>query len=330
MLVENQQSARAICPMRAGLPWKIQADISLIHIAEEKSLKRRLIYAAVVLPRAGLANQLFVWARAAKFCLGHDTRLLNPVFTKPHIGPILRGEKDFRFYIGLFRTVGAREISGLKKLWVKLVSRRMSKEHWDSISPDSSSVRPRLVVFRRTTENFNEINGCHRELGIWLHEMTHPRWLESYSEVGEILVGMHVRLGDFSGSIRHPISWYVDAVQFVHSIAGVVPVSVFSDGSDSELIELLSLPGVTVVRTGSAISDLLALSRSQFLIGTGTSTFSAWAAFLGQMPAFTRLGNSFSSFGLENTENKFVGEWDPRSPDAHLLVELSRLENSGL
>ena len=81
------------------------------------------------------------------------------------------------------------------------------------------------------------------------------------------------------------------------------------------------------MQTGSAISDLLALSRSKFLIGTGSSTFSAWAAYLGQMPAMTRLGNPFSWFNLKNREGRFIGEWDANRPNAdhRLTLELQRV-----
>lgn len=140
-----------------------------------------------------------------------------------------------------------------------------------------------------------------------------------------IKVGMHVRLGDISGHQRHPISWYIDAVDFLRSIAGNVPVSVFSDGSDQELSPILQLPNMRLVRTGSAISDLLALSSCQFLIGNGCSSFSAWAAYLGQMPTFTRLGNSFSWFDLQNTQGHFIGEWDPAKPDDQLVREIKSL-----
>ena len=283
------------------------------------------LYALAQVPGSGLGNQLFVWARAANFCLENDARLLRTVFTKPHIGPLLRREKDSRLYIGLFTSVAGKEIDGPRKLWVKLTSSKIAEKEWVVADKRDASEGPRLVVFRRTSESFEPINGWHEEIGNWLRGMTKRRWLDATDAVGDICVGMHVRLGDFSGRVRHSISWYAEAVEFTHSIAGQVPITVFSDGSEDDLKDLLALPDVTLVRTGSAISDILALSRSRFLIGTGSSSFSAWAAYLGQMPALTRQGNPFSWFGLVNSQNRFIGEWDSAAPDGGLIRELDSL-----
>jgi len=59
-------------------------------------------------------------------------------------------------------------------------------------------------------------------------------------------------------------------------------VTVFSDGTDEQLAPVLSLPGVR--RAAPAVVDLIRMSRARVLVTTGTSSFSAWAAYLGGMP----------------------------------------------
>lgn len=57
----------------------------------------------------------------------------------------------------------------------------------------------------------------------------------------------------------------------------------FSDGNDEELRMLTSHPNVTRVFFGNAIADIVAISRCKMLIASD-STFSAWGAFMGNVP----------------------------------------------
>ena len=95
----------------------------------------------------------------------------------------------------------------------------------------------------------------------------------------------------------------------------------FSDGSDEELEELLQLPKVSRLFTGSALGDILALSKCNAIIGSD-STFSGWGAFLGQVPVvfpkqhFGRvLKNNEQELVLVNLKelgklNSWVKQWE--------------------
>lgn len=277
-------------------------------------------YAAVEFPRAGLANKLFVLARAVVYCAEHGGVLLQPNYFSFKLGPLLRRETDLRTYLGLFEKHPTVEIGGMRKAVIWASTKKVFEQ-----SPPPHLCAGAIRVFRRTCETFDGINGYNELLSSYLQETTRPKWLAAAERVGAVEIGVHVRLGDLTGHSRHPIEWYVDAVEFVRSIAGPLAVTVFSDGRDSELAPLLAMPGVHVARTGSAISDMLALSRSRFLIGTGSSTFSAWAAYLGQMPAMTRVSNPFSWWALENVHGRFIGEWNPTCPDEKLIENISAL-----
>ena len=75
---------------------------------------KKYVYAD--LPRTGLCNMLFPWARAVLYARNHSLPLLAPEWVKlGRIGPWLRGERDKRYYFGQFTNEGY--IRGLKKWW---------------------------------------------------------------------------------------------------------------------------------------------------------------------------------------------------------------------
>jgi hypothetical protein len=106
----------------------------------------------------------------------------------------------------------------------------------------------------------------------------------------------HIRLGDFrappSDELRRtfrdgeriPPTWYVRAIKQVRNAYPDLPVHVYSDGHEHELAEITSIGGVTLKREPNDVADLLALAQARLLIGS-SSTFSRWAAFLGNMPS---------------------------------------------
>lgn len=120
-------------------------------------------------------------------------------------------------------------------------------------------------------------------------------------------VSLHVRLGDFAATphqddphrpatnTRVPMHWYVDMLQGIRARQGrAVQAYIFSDGTDEELAPLLALDNCLRIGFGSAIADLLALSRAEILIASG-STFSMWASYLGRMPVIWPPGHKKQS-----------------------------------
>ncbi|MDQ6670038.1 MAG: alpha-1,2-fucosyltransferase, partial [Chloroflexota bacterium] len=166
-----------------------------------------------------------------------------------------------------------------------------------------------------------------------LRAMTRQRWLRRADELGEVSVGIHVRRGDFvearseedfilRGGIRTPMEWFVQSIRAIRKIRGYsVPALVVSDASDRALADLLQEERVARVDTGSAIGDLLVLSRAKLLIASGGSSFSAWAAFLGQMPTVSYPGQSLSWFKIVPRLGQYLGEWSHRTPTPRSLAE---------
>jgi hypothetical protein len=300
------------------------------------------------LPRAGLGNRLFPWARCRIFSLVTGLPMLAPSWTQLTLGPLLRGQRDRRFYHDLFRPTEA-EVGGWRRRWLEWTSAEIpepedftSAQDWRP-PPGPPARRPnRVVVFDGEKDHFRRLNGWEDVLRAHLRAMTRPRWVCRGDRLARGPIGIHVRRGDFQvaasaaefrtrGGLRTPLSWFVESLAAIRDLAGA-PAGAFvvSDGTSDELAELLALPGVTRVATGSAAGDLLALSRSRFLIASGGSTFSAWATFLGQIPTIAYPGQSLTWFALDSRKDRYVGEFDPRAaPPPVLLDQIGRVLRPG-
>jgi Glycosyl transferase family 11 len=153
-----------------------------------------------------------------------------------------------------------------------------------------------------------------------------PSVLEAISHRPTPQIGIHIRMGDFRklkpdddftklGSVRTPFSWFIRVIHSIRTIARYdVPVTIFSDGHDHELIELLKLPKVSRTSAASALSDMLTLSKSKLLITSSGSTFSSWASYLGQCPTIWHPAHFHAGvFPGDISQRVFEGGFDPES-----------------
>ena len=114
----------------------------------------------------------------------------------------------------------------------------------------------------------------------------------------KIVVGMHVRLGDFGAAppglsayqgrfnLALPLDWYINIARTIMKKMGdEVQFLVVSDGTAAQLEPLLTqIPAViTSDIPDSDCSDLLALADADLLV-CSVSSYSAWAAFLSKTP----------------------------------------------
>jgi hypothetical protein len=136
----------------------------------------------------------------------------------------------------------------------------------------------------------------------------------------EPFVAMHIRAGDFTATdeaklragefnMRLPLGWYVDAAGKLREVLPSVAIRVFSDGSPAELASILAVPGTELVTGGSAITDLLDMSAAACLVASG-STFSSWAAFLGQVPSIWYPGQFRGSL-MDGGDRGVEPTWEP-------------------
>ena len=238
---------------------------------------------------AGLGNILFTYARAAVFARDHDCRLIWPTWFSFKLGPVLRREKDKRFYRDLFQN-NEGAIGGFRKLWLLATKKHI---------PEKEKLH--VEKYNNCVIEFTGFDGCFEEI---LYESAYVRELlirnlkkKNRAPLDRDFngsIGVHVRLGDFGRVTeqevkngRHdsalPIRWYAEVIKQIRSYVGKpVKAFIFSDGSDEELKELLDLPDVERISFGTSIADIIALSRFPVFVASGSS-FSMWARYLGRM-----------------------------------------------
>jgi len=103
----------------------------------------------------------------------------------------------------------------------------------------------------------------------------------------DLLVGLHVRLGDYATWLGGRFYYGLDAYAAWIKVAGAIwpekRVS-FVICSNVNVDDLLGLPGIRAsVGPGEPITDLYALAACDFLIGP-PSTFTLWASYYGGAP----------------------------------------------
>jgi hypothetical protein len=288
-------------------------------------------FCQAILPNSGLGNRLFSWARCSIFAEVNKIPMLAPHWTQFKIGPLLRRESDARIYNNLF--VSDPYVKGLVGLWHHLRGTEIPEPEDPQLIDLAKLPSESIVTFRGERERFRHLIGWHQFLGRKLFEITRPRWIREIQKLDEIPIGIHIRRGDFrpqespddlmfKGGIRTPLKWFQDVLESIRACARFpVPARIFTDGKAEEIETLLKLPNVRQINTGSAISDLLALSRARILIGSGGSSFSAWASFIGEMPSMTHPGQPLTWFNLSPSNDRFIGEIDPSRDLPQILRE---------
>ncbi len=292
-----------------------------------------MLYCHAILPKAGLGNRLFPWARCRVFSFKNNAAMLHPTWAQLRIGPLLRRESDLRLYTDLFKA-GPDELTSMTRLFVKLSSRWEHEDDEIREFAGNSNGKSVIKVFTGERDRFRQLNGWHEFLNAQLHAITKPKWRDAVKQIKHVPIGMHVRMGDFVVADSDPDnphqrvahSWYLQCLRAIRAAAGhPVPAIMVSDGREDELEDLLAEENVSLVRTGSAISDLLVLARSEVLVASAGSSFSAWAAFLGQMPSIAHPSRGFDWFNLRTEKNCYVGGFDPVDPPESFLRQVETI-----
>lgn len=247
----------------------------------------------------GFGNRLYPWARCHLHSVAHQMPMLAPRWWwPPRVRPLLKewppaSELAGHLYIRGLRAL-PEYIDGARRLRLETTS---SDE---------------ILVFRGEDGRLKDLHGHEAKLLAALQRIcTVP------VPVSGSYIGMHVRRGDFSDSARTPLAWFVAALRAVRGrLQQAVPAVVVSDGDAHDLAELLAEPAVELVRTGVPLGDLLVLSGGRVLLASGSS-FSAWAAFLGRMPAVTQRDHSLAWYGAR--AYGYLGHFDPAHGNEEFL-----------
>jgi Glycosyl transferase family 11 len=212
-------------------------------------------------------------------------------------------------------------------------------ERLDAIPTDGFGSGLQIVRFRGIHPAFAPLEGWDERIRAELIASMRAREGRLAARTSGSIIGVHVRRGDFyaaseadlasweasHGAMQTPISWFVKSVILVRRLLGrSASVFVVSDGDPDELRPLLMLDDVTLLRGGSPISDMIALSNAQVLIGSMESSFTAWASFLGQMTTCTFPAPT-PPFPYVNRRDSYTGSLDPDAPPEDLVRDLGRL-----
>src|SRR5256714_2999631 len=177
------------------------------------------------LPRAGLGNMLLVWARAQAFAHLNDIELIVASWGGVKVGPILRRERQSRFYFGYFKKNGNRNFLRRERIlrtyqWiVEPEIERLSNRHNDAAG--------NLFVFNQIPHWADYFKGIkeHRKLILnRLYSMLEEKHREELAGLESPVIGLHVRMGDFrklllgedfakDGHVRAPFSYFTNAIE---------------------------------------------------------------------------------------------------------------------
>jgi hypothetical protein len=222
----------------------------------------------------GMGNLLFVYARALIYARKYQLKLIAPTWGSFKIGPLLRGESDKRLYLNIFNTSG---IYGLKKLFLLLTCSKQLENEFISRPQQTRSI----LIVSGLGNYFDDFKYENEYIKKNLLHICKRPIISAYQQYNPKTIAVHVRLGDYPNKNRISIGWYVEKINLLRSLGYHYPVIIFSDGKDSELKSILTLPNTTRVNAPNALADILRMSKAEVLIGSD-STFSTWAAFLGR------------------------------------------------
>jgi len=242
--------------------------------------------------KSGLGNLLWMWAKAYCWARDHDLPLLTPNWVQWDWKRYIQFNPDKRNYLGYFNNDGY--IGGWRRSHMLASYRRIRPEQYEP------GLSRRLVVFD-SMGDFTPLIGRHKMIQEAFCSIVRPAHLPDPKDYPDRYIALHVRMGDFSpvdvSEIQHgktnmrlPLEWYRDALRACRNMLGQdIPAVIFSDGTPGELELLLKEKNIQLANGSSAMSDLIALSRACLLVAS-RSSFSLWAAYIGQMPVIYHKG----------------------------------------
>ncbi|MEQ1517111.1 MAG: hypothetical protein ABL931_11555, partial [Usitatibacteraceae bacterium] len=205
-----------------------------------------------LLPNAGLANKLFVWAKAEVFAEHNGLTASAVGWTYPKLGPLIRGERSSRQYGRYITSSTASALGSLASGWIN--DRIVTEPPCERLGQiDTRST----FLFRRVphwSDMFDGLKGQRRQIRSKLLACIREEHSTQLRGLSPPQIAIHVRRGDFRplepdedfsrvGGVRTPSQYFLNIAVALRSAAGGdVPITVFSDGTDAELSFLLNMP----------------------------------------------------------------------------------------
>ncbi|BCM88569.1 hypothetical protein IAD21_00402 [Abditibacteriota bacterium] len=286
------------------------------------------------LPQAGLGNRLLVWGRALLFARMNGLPLLVSSWQGKSWWRRLSGNADQRRYNGYFTDTDS--LRGLQRWRILRTSSRVVEPPLQKL-PSGFRQQGTLYVFNELphwSDYFGDLRADRNTIKAELSAMLTAPYREQLAKLTPPVIGIHVRLGDFRplregedfakvGHVRTPLDYFRHIIEGVREVHGsILPVTIFSDGSDEELRPLTDLPDVHRSGQNSAIIDLLLLAQSRLVVASPGSTFSGWAGFLADAPFLLHPDHVHAPIRPDEVNNRFFegGVTGPISSWSSLLL----------
>lgn len=301
-------------------------------------VKKKKMLSLSKLPSAGLGNKLFSWASGAVFAHLNNCDHYIIGMTKIHLGPIFRKERRKRFYFGYFKN----EVVLLPILnYFQSSYNKKQIECGDFVSCNGNFIFSEIPHW---SDSFAKLRDF-RDLIIASFWSNLTQQITSRISKHEVpFIGIHIRMGDFRvlkstedfskvGAVRTPLSYFVEVTNCLLQVIGTnAPITIFSDGYDHELEEVLRLPNAKRAKEDLDIVHLAVLSKSKLIIMSAGSTFSYWAGFLSEGLLINHFQHQHSPIrNLELNALKYEGGFDPEKGISHypsLLKNLLELKST--
>lgn len=272
---------------------------------------------------AGLGNKLFPWARAKVLCEDPRFKLLGYQWFSPRGAGIIRGGINYKYALQKIWLVSnfVKDTNSLNLVRSKILELSSGEKSYISNIEDATKIKDIgknhiLILKWNACHYFNDLQPYRSLINRELENIISSKKLKNIeSFTKEEFIGANIRMGnDFieSNSIKNgyrktSLDWFKNSIEKIRLSYGNLPVFVISDGGPKQLSALKSIPNLKIMNNKSAIEDLLILSKSKVLLGSGNSSFSAWASFLGGMDTFSSPQTPFDHFHINyNNPNQIV------------------------
>ncbi len=263
---------------------------------------------------AGLGNKLFPWARAVIIADKYDYTVIDPIWFSPRGAGITRGGVDYKKAfnkIWLFNNFRKRkkDASFIRGFFLNKNSIQICEGLSDAINLINSGTKKNILFNWVACHEFTDLGEYREFINRSLLEITRKKSIAFADQFnGKDFIGLNIRTGkDFvsaasgkKGYFLTEIDWFIHALKGTREKMGNLPAIIVSDGGPKELAKILKEPGTTLLNSSNAIEDLLVLSKSKVFLGSGNSSFSAWASFLGGMDTYSSAETPFAHFKINS------------------------------
>jgi Glycosyl transferase family 11 len=261
-----------------------------------------------------LANRLFIFAHFIAFAVEHNVTLLNPAF-----------EEYAQFFESTYSTLLCPYPTSVGRLPISQRMRNAAYEFFRALAfgVQKTQISNPIVDVMRLTENqecdlsgvdfLNLVNQkkvvlakgwLFRDRSNWSkhtdkirayftpiepHRSRVQALISSIRPRGQILVGVHVRQGDYAefmgGQYFYTAAQYVQVMEKIKVLFSDQEITFLICSNVPQKPEDFS-PLNVAFATNHLIEDLYALAQCDYLIGT-LSTYTLWASFYGEVPLYT-------------------------------------------